>query len=473
VFPQNCRVIDLRLAASFISTELAEISLERELPNGIPPREFARQGEAEWNRYLSRIMIQEAREGQADLFYSCLYRCLLFPRFLDERDADGTLVHYSPFDGRIHPGRLCADTGFWDTYRTLQPLLTWIYPDVMEQMMEGWLNVCRESGWTPKWPSPGARNCMIGTHFNVTAADVVVKGLTNWGVEEVYEYLRKDAFVPSEDGRFGRQGLEDYMQLGFVAADRTPYAVSSTLDFAYDDFCVSRVARYLGRTTDEADLQRRAHNYQNVFDTATGFMRAKTRQGRWMEPFNEFEWGGAYIEGGPWQHSFNVPHDVQGMARLWGGSKLFCEKLDGLFDTPPTFEAGHYGREIHEMTEMAVASFGQYAHSNQPVHNYLFLFAQCGQPEKTEFWVSRVLKELYSVDHFPGDEDNGEMAAWYIWASLGLYPTCPGKPEYLKLNSRVRHAEIRLPGSDGPIELDDCLRGVQSGETVLHPQLKR
>jgi len=407
VFPAKVRSLDLRVSASFISTEIAALALRREIPDAIPPAEFAKEGEAEWESLLGRIDLQEAGEGQADLFYSCLYRCLLFPRFLDELDEAGSRIHYSPYDGRVHPGRLCADTGFWDTYRTLNPLLTLFYPDVMTEMMEGWMNVCRESGWTPKWASPGARNCMIGTHFDVSAADMVVKGLTDWNVEEAFEYLWKDATVPGRCGRFGRRGLEEYLHLGHAAADQTPYSVSSTLDFAYDDFCVAQVAQHLGRLPERDLLMRRSQNYKNVFDAKTGFMRAKTRNGHWQTPFQEFGWGGPYIEGGPWQHSFHVPHDVPGLAALWGGNEAFCQKLDGLFTTPPYFDATHYGLEIHEMTEMALAPFGQYAHSNQPVHNSLFLYALCGQPEKTDYWVGRVLEELYGTDRFPGDEDNG------------------------------------------------------------------
>lgn len=469
-FPAGEKRIRLKLAASFISHDFAELSLKRELDPVNSPEELASQGAEIWEDLLGRIDIESEYKNQVSTFYSCLYRCLLFPRFLDEMDAEGRIVHYSPYDGKIHDGRLCTDTGFWDTYRTLMPLLTLVYPDVATKMMEGWVNVCKASDWSPKWPSPGARDCMIGTHFNVVVADMVIKGLTDWDVAEVYKYLRKDAEVPSKSGRAGRRGLESLQQLGYVAEGHAPYSVSSTMDYAYDDFCVAQVARFLGREEEAETLLNRSENYRNLFDAKVGFMRPRDQDGNWIDSFDEFAWGGPYIEGGPWQHSFNVPHDISGLADLHGGNSALCRKLDEMLATPPHFEASAYGREIHEMTEMALAPFGQYAHSNQPVHNYLFLFAQCGQTEKTDHWVGRVLEELYSFDDFPGDEDNGEMAAWYIWATLGLYPTCPGKAEYLKLRPRIRKAVLSIPGYK-PIDLIQNVRDWQHGEFIAHLDL--
>jgi alpha-1,2-mannosidase, putative len=430
-FAPEVERLELRLAASFVSTELATVSLERELI-GRPLEEIAADGEAVWNEHLSRISFAPRDERQARLFASCLYRCLLFPRFLDEHTADGRVVHYSPYDGAVHEGGLCADTGFWDTYRTLFPLLGLFYPETLRRMLDGWVNACREAGWSPKWPSPGPRNCMIGTHFNVVVADALARGVVDWNVEEAFSYLWKDATVPSDDPHFGRVGLEDYLRLGYVPADKYHHATSATLDYAYDDFCISRVARFLGREREAEELERRAKNYRHVFDPSVGFMRGRNADGSWREPFDEFEWGGPFIEGGPWQHTFHVPHDPAGLAALFGGNDALVRKLDAMFATPPHFTAGDYPCEIHEMTEMAMADFGQYAHSNQPVHHFLALYAQAGRPEKAVHWIHRVANELYTPDSFPGDEDNGEMAAWYVFACLGMFPLCPGTPDVFR-----------------------------------------
>lgn len=470
VFPAGIGRVEMRLAGSFLSHEMATVALERELA-GRTLDAVAAEGAAVWNALLGRVTITPEDERQERTFYSCLYRALLFPRLLDEIDETGAVVHYSPYDGGRHAGSLCADNGFWDTFRTVYPLLALVYPDRLTVLLEGWLNACREGGWSPKWASPGFRDCMIGTHFDAVVADAVAKGVTDWNVEEAFSYLWKNATEPSTDGCFGRRGLEDYVRLGYVPADRVSHAVSRTMDFAYNDFCVAQVAEFLGKTREAEALRPRTQAYRNVFDPAVGFMRARLADGRWEEPFREFGWGGAYIEGGPWQHSFNVPHDPAGLAELFGGPAALCRKLDEMLARPPRFEVGTYGFEIHEMTEMALDPFGQYAHSNQPVHNYLFLYALCGEPEKTSHWVRRVAAELYSPDEFPADEDNGEMAAWYIFACLGLYPFCPGRPEYVRFDPVVRAAEIRAPHLPQPLRFSRETGRVSGHPTVTHQEL--
>lgn len=430
-FGQDVEALEMRLAGSFISMEQAGVTLHQELA-GQSLESVAAEGERVWNNLLGQVAYTPRNEDQGRLFYSCLYRCLLFPRFLHESTSDGRVMHYSPYDGGIHEGPLCADSGFWDTYRTLFPLLALYYPETLRRMLDGWLSACREAGWSPKWPSPGPRDCMIGTHYNVIVADAVAHGIVDWNVEEAFAYLWKDATAPSDDPRYGRAGLEDYLRLGYVPADKYHHAASATLDYSYDDFCISRVARFLGKDKEAEELERRAGNYRNVYDPSVGFMRGRNADGSWREPFDEFEWGGPFIEGGPWQHSFNVPHDPAGLAALFGGNDGLCRKLDAMFTAPRHFTIGDYPCEIHEMTEMAMANFGQYAHSNQPVHQFLMLYAQAGQPDKATHWIHRVANELYSIDGFAGDEDNGEMAAWYVFACLGLFPTCPGTPDLLR-----------------------------------------
>lgn len=451
-FPAEAHTLELRIATSFINRKMAQTCLQRELRGRSLP-EIQREGAGLWEKLLGRIDIKGTSPSQEQTFYSCLYRCLLFPRYLDEMDEQGRTLHYSPYDGQVHEGPLCADSGFWDGYRTLYPLLTLVYPDVLTRMFEGFLNISRQADWAPKWPSPGSRNCMIGTHFDAVVADAVVKGITRWNIEEIYPYLWKNATVPSSNGNYGRQGLEEYLNLGYVAADKTSHAAACTLDYAYDDFCIAQVARHLGRKKEADTLLRRSQNYRNIFDSSIGFMRGRLLNGEWQTPFREFAWGGPYIEGGPWQHTFNVPHDVPGLAALFGGGSALCRKLDTMLATPPRFETGTYPYEIHEMTEMALAPFGQYAHSNQPVHNYLFLFALAGEPKKTAYWTKKVLRELYGSNHFPGDEDNGEMSAWYVWTSLGLYPCCPGRAEYLQFQPSVLSASIQIPDHSDPLLL--------------------
>jgi len=447
-FPASVRRVELRLSGSFINPEMAKGALNRDLKNkGLP--QIRDEGATIWNELLGRIPIEGHSEEQERTFYSCLYRCLLFPRFLNEVDDEGRTIHRSPYDNQTHSGPLCTDNGFWDTHRTVYPLFALFYPDKLKMMLEGWLNACRQAGWSPKWASPGLRDCMIGTHFDAVVADAVARGIVDWDVEEAFSYLWKNATVPSDNGCYGRQELEDYLRLGYVPADKGYHApVSCTLDYAYNDFCTAQVARFLGRQKEAEILRSRTLNYQNVFDSSVGFMRERLSDGTWKSPFREFAWGGGFVEGGPWQHTFNVPHDPGGLASLFGGPAQLCRRLDAMLSLPADFEAGTYGFEIHEMTEMALAGFGQYAHSNQPVHGFLFLYALLGEPQKTSDWVRKIASELYTVDRFPGDEDNGEMSAWYIWATLGLYPQCPGKSGYVRFEPLAKSdclSQLTLP----------------------------
>ncbi len=468
-FPAGTSRVELRLAGSFVSAELAALHLERELA-GLSFDAVREATAAAWNELLGRISIEAENRNMAVTFTSCLYRALLFPRQLGEPDATGKTVHYSPYDGAVHDGPLSADNGFWDTFRTVYPLLALAYPDHLGPILDGWLSACREAGWSPKWASPGLRDCMIGTHFDVIVADAIVKGIDNWDAGSAFRFLERNATEPSDDGRFGRRGLDDYDRLGYVPSDRVPYSVSRTMDFAYNDFCVATVARRMGRPELAAKLFARAGSWRNVFDSEVGFMRARTSAGGWEGTFSEFRWGEGYIEGGAWQHTFNVPHDPAGLAGFFGGPEGLCERLDAMLATPPHYEIGNYPHEIHEMTEMAAVDFGQYAHSNQPVHNFLFLYSLCGQPEKTEYWVHRVANELYGPDRFPGDEDNGEMAAWYVFACLGIYPFCPGTPEYVRFPGVARSATVRVPGHQ-EITLTREGAAIASTPIITHEEL--
>jgi predicted alpha-1,2-mannosidase len=253
--------------------------------------------------------------------------------------------------------------------------------------------------------------------------------------------------------------------------------VSCTLDFAYNDFCIAQLAHKVGNLEEAALFEQRAQNYRHLFDAETGFMRGRHTDGSWETPFKPLRWGGGYVEGSAWQHRFAVPHDIEGMMALLGGPQVLVEQLDALLSMPPAYEIGTYPYEIHEMTEMAAANFGQYAHSNQPVHHNLYLYAYAGQPHKTYQAVHRVLTEMYTLDTLPGDEDNGEMSAWYVLSSLGLYPTCPGKPVYTVTAPLHEQAQIHLPNgntleitaeamTDAPLEISHE-RVLQGGHLVL------
>lgn len=433
----------VRVATSFISTDQAVQNLDREIGTA-DFDELSSRAEETWESVLGRIQVEDESHDRLTTFYSCLYRTQLFPRIWHEVDAEGNTVHRSPYDGKIYPGVLYTDNGFWDTYRTEYPLLVLLFPERTAEILQGWVNAYREGGWFPQWATPGYRACMVGTHIDAVMADCISRGVTNFDMEGALEGMLKHAYhVGAEDGSFGRIGIEDYIRLGYVSTDHHE-SVARSLDYAYDDYCIATVAEKLGHTEEAEKLRARTRNYANSFDPMVDFMRGRDADGNWEEPWREFKWGSPYVEGGPWQTVFAVPHDVEGLAQLLGGRDAMIAKLDRMLRLPPKFENGVYGFEIHEMTEMACADFGQYAHSNQPVHHVLYLYTALGKPEKTHAAVHRVLNELYTPADLAGDEDNGEMCAWYVLSSLGIFPACPGDGTWTVTAPLFKRASIHL-----------------------------
>jgi len=463
--------VKLRIGTSFVGFEQAEENLRRELDNQSLD-ELVAEAAAEWNELLGRLAIETSEPREKRIFYSCLYRVLLFPRRLYEYDRTGKKIHRSPYDGAVHEGVLHCDHGFWDTFRTVYSLFAIAYPDIYEEVLEGWLNAYRESGWFPKWPSPGHCGAMTGTHIDSVYAEALAKGIP-FPLEEVFDGLMKHARGPGPKGT-GRPGIEDFNRLGYVPADASRHSVAETLDHAFGNFCLARLAREAGRTEDLEFLERSSRNYRKLFDPETGFMRPRDSRGEWVEPFDEFAWGGPYVEGGAWQWTWAVPHDPEGLIDLVGGPERMVERLDQMLTMAPTFRVGFYSREIHEMSEMAAVDFGQYAQSNQPVHHVLFLFSAAGRPDLAQKWVRQVLRTLYTEDVFPGDEDNGEMSAWYILNALGVFPLCPASGAYFWSSPLFSRATITVPGrrplvieSEGAGDETACVAAVDvDGERV-------
>lgn len=433
VFECQCSS-EIKIGVSLISPEQAQRNVDEEL-----------NSKQSWDSIFNQFELQ-GPEVEVTKFATCLYRANLFPRFTHEYDEHGNPVHYSFYTGEVLPGEAVTDNGFWDTYRTVYPWFNLFKPETSAKAIRGWCAAYREGGWFPQWASPGYRACMVGTHIDAVIADAVAKEVDGIPVKECLAGMLKHTFEKGDDaGAFGRLGIEDYLELGYVAEETVEGSVARSLDYAYDDWCIAQVLEKVGESSQE--FLKRAKNYEKLFDPAVGFMRAKHKDGSWSH-FREFEWGGPYVEGGPWQSSWAVLHDPEGLAELFGGEEAFLTKLSQIVTTPPKFEHGHYGFEIHEMTEMAMANFGQYAHSNQPVHHVLYFFMLANNPKWHEFgreWIGKVLRELYTIDSFPGDEDNGEMACWYLFSSLGFYSFCPGRPEYIAGGTLFDSVKIQLP----------------------------
>ncbi|SFU29650.1 alpha-1,2-mannosidase, putative [Pustulibacterium marinum] len=440
--------VHAKVASSFISYEQAFLNL-KELGND-DFETIKQKGKDTWNKELSRIKVSGGTVAQTQTFYSCLYRSLLFPRKFYEIDANGDVVHYSPYNGKVHPGYMFTDTGFWDTFRSLFPFLNFMYPELNTQMQEGLANAYKESGWLPEWASPGLRNIMVGNNSASVVADAYLKNKDayTYDIETLYEAVIHGANNAGPMTAVGRAGAEEYKDLGYV-----PYDIginenaARTLEYAYDDFAIYQLAKALDRPNKEIKLyKKRSLNYKNLFDPETGLMRGKNKDGEFMKPFNPFKWGDAFTEGNSWHYSWSVFHDIQGLIDLMGGKENFTKKLDSVFTMAPVFDDSYYGGVIHEIREMQIADMGQYAHGNQPIQHMIYLYNYAGQPWKAQQWVRETMNKLYlpNPDGYCGDEDNGQTSAWYVFSALGFYPVCPATDEYVMGAPLFKKATIAL-----------------------------
>lgn len=426
--------IDAFIATSYISFEQAALNLKQDC-EGKTFDDIKNDAEELWENYLSRVEIKTEDEKQMRTFCSCMYRAFLYPHKCYEINENGEKIHYAPSSGKILPGVRYTDNGFWDTYRTCYPFYALVAKDEYREMCRAFVNDYLECGWLPRWPSIGERGCMPSTLIDAVLCDAAVKGLMDKEtMEQALEGMLKHANVNSSDDDYGRSGAESYVKLGFVPIEAHRESVNLTLDAAYGDWCIAKIAELLGKSDIAEEYYKRANNYKNLFDKETGFMRAKFEDGTFRPGFDPVSWGRDYTEGSAWQNSFAVPHDMEGLAALYGGKDKLFEKIDELFNTPPVYECTGYGCEIHEMTEMAAADFGQCAISNQPSFHIPYIYSELGDVEKTSYWVEKMCKEAFSFtdDGFPGDEDNGSMALWYIFSTIGIYPFCPGKNEFVR-----------------------------------------
>lgn len=476
-------VVHARVASSFISIEQAQTNLS-ELGNDSFDA-LVEKGRNSWNSQLGRIKVSQENIDNMRTFYSCLYRSLLFPRKLYEITADGCVVHYSPYNGKIEQGYMYTDTGFWDTFRSLFPLLNLVYPSQNAEIQEALVNVYKESGFFPEWASPGHRNCMVGNNSASVLADAYVKGIRVKDIGTMYEgLLNGTRAVHPKVSSTGRLGHEFYNLLGYIPCDvGINENVARTLEYAYNDWCILQVAKAVGRPHKEIrELEKRALNYRNVFNKRYNLMCGRKEDGNFEEPFSPLKWGGNFTEGNSWHYTWSVFHDVQGLINLMGGKDNFVQMLDSVFTVPPHFDDSYYGFPIHEIREMTVMNMGNYAHGNQPIQHMIYLYNYAGVPWKAQYWLRQVMNRMYSPspDGYCGDEDNGQTSAWYVFSALGFYPVCPASDEYVIGSPLFKNAIINLENgkdviidasnnSDVNIYIGDIML---NGKDYMHNYLK-
>ena len=436
-----------KVASSFISFDQAEINLKREIGN----QSFAQvksNAKDIWSKTLGKIEVKGGTDEQYRTFYSAMYRTLFFPQKLYEIDAQNKIKHWSPYNGKILDGRMFAGTGFWDTFRALYPFLNLVYPSINVEMQEGLANAFKEGGFLPEWSSPGFADVMIGNNSASVVADAYIKGLRGYDIETLWKAVVHGANNEGPMDAVGRRGVSYYNSLGYVPYDvQINENAARTLEYAYDDFAIYQLGKALGKPESEIGIfKKRAYNYKNVFDTSTGMMRGKNKDGKFQSPFNPFKWGDAFTEGNSWHYTWSVFQDIDGLSKLMGGKKKFEAKLDEVFSLPPVFDDSYYGSVIHEIREMQIMNMGQYAHGNQPIQHMIYLYNYAGAPYKTQYWTRQVINRLYkpTPDGYCGDEDNGQTSAWYVFSALGFYPVTPATNQYVLGAPLFKEATIHL-----------------------------
>jgi predicted alpha-1,2-mannosidase len=429
-------VVRVRVGTSFVSEAGARKNLQTELPDWNLAR-VRQQTEAAWNAELGRMQAT-GRDADKTMFYTALYHANLTPRIFSDTDgaypgfADDTAIHKaSGFD-------YYCDFSLWDTFRACQPLQNLLNPKRSGDMMQSLVKKAEQGGWMPIFPCWNSYTAaMIGDHAQSAIADAYSKGVRNFDVKAAYNYLRKNAFDVNSDPRSyeagkGRRALASYLQYHYIPLEDSVWQafhkreqVSRTLEYAYDDFCLGQLAKALGQTSDATTLNQRARNYRNVLDPATGYVRGRYADGRWIAKFDPFALRVSFItEGSPAQYTFFVPQDVQGLAKLVGGRERFVAKLDTLFND------------------------GHYWHGNEPNNQISYLYACAGAPYKTQARVRQLVQDEYdtSPGGLSGNEDGGQMSAWLVFSMAGLYPVCPGTPYYV-LGSPTLDAVTIRPGA--------------------------
>jgi len=428
----DAEAITVKVAISAVSAANALANLDAEIPDWDfdRVREAAR---AKWDQELSRIRI-EGNTEEKETFYTAMYHCFQAPNLY--QDVTG---EYRGFDSNIHRTKdfqNYAVFSLWDTYRATHPLFCLIQADRNRDMIESMLAHYDQSvdHLLPVWSLQGNETwCMVGYHAVPVIADAYLKGVKGFDKNRAYEAIKRTALNPDYDA------VAKYAELGWVPFDQENEAVSKTLEYAYDDYCIAQLAKALGKKEDYAVFMKRAAGYTNLFDPSVGLMRGKDSHGRWREPFDPhlFEQGGDWTEGTSWQYSWYVPQDVPGLIRLMGGKEKFCQKLDELFA---------FGANESKGLDDIQGRIGEYWHGNEPSHHIIYLYCYAGQPWKAQARLHQVLRTQYGnkPNSLTGNDDCGQMSAWYIFTALGFYPVCPGSDYYVIGSPAVPRAEMQL-----------------------------
>ena len=411
------------IGTSFISIEQARKNLAQEI--GVNTFETVKSNcRKEWNKVLSKIKIETDDEVQKKLFYTFMFHVQQFPREITENEQ-----HYSPAFDKTTAGKFYTDFSLWDTYRAAHPLLIYLQPKRVNDMIKSMLEIYDGTGRLPTWPNPMETNIMIGSHADAAIVDAYVKGIRDYDVDKAYKAIRKSATVvpPNDENNpwgdrdpwttyEGRGGLGSYLNKGYVAADKTKESAARTLEYGYDDFCIAQMSKLLGKNEDYGKFIRQSKNYKNVYDSTFGYFLSRNSDGSFVKDTLE-----GFTEGNHWTYAFWVPQDVSGLIELMGGKEKFIRKLD------KNYEVNKYSQ-----------------HGNEQVHHYPYLYNYCGQPWRTQERVRGTIETYQAQPWGIGNEDCGQMSAWYIFSTMGFYPVTPGTDVFAIGAPQVKKATIQL-----------------------------
>jgi predicted alpha-1,2-mannosidase len=425
----DSEIIYVKVGISAVDIDGARKNLEMEIPDFNFER-IVNEAEVKWENELSKIIVEGGTESKKKIFYTALYHSMITPNVFS--DVDG---RYTGMDRKIHSKsdfEYYSVFSLWDTFRALHPLLTIINRTRSLDFVKTLLAKYNESGLLPVWELASNETwTMIGYHSIPVIYDAFMKGINGFDLGLALDAMKKSA-------ERNQHGLKLYRERGFIPADKENESVSKTLEYGYDDWCIAQFAKQIGKQDDFLKYNARSLYYKNLFDSSTGFFRGKLSTGRWIEPFNPKEVNAIYTEASAWQYNFFAPHDVKGLINLHGGNNKFINKLDEMFEESDLLE----GRHQPDITGL----IGQYAHGNEPSHHVTYLYNYAGAPWKTQSRVRDIMNTLYTdqPDGLCGNDDCGQLSAWYIFSAIGFYPVCPGDNNYIIGSPIFDRVTIRL-----------------------------
>lgn len=424
-----------KVALSPVSIENARQNMAAEVP-AWSFDEVSAAAEQSWENELGKIQIQ-GTDLQKTIFYTALYHTMVQPNTMS--DANGEYMATDYTTRRLKEGETHYSTfSLWDTFRAAHPLYTLLHTDRTEDFVKSMICQYDDYGYLPIWQLWGQDNyCMIGNHSIPVIVDAVLKGIAGIDAEKAYEAVRASSLTSHPNSPF-----DVWEKYGYMPENIQTQSVSITLEQAYDDWCVAQLAKKLGKEEDYNRFMKRSAYYRNLFNPTTGFFQPKNDKGEWILPFDPYKYGanGGYpfTEGNAWQYFWYVPQNITDLIALTGGNKAFIQKLDAFFTT--THQSG-------ELNDNASGFVGQYAHGNEPSHHVSYLYACAGEAWKTQKYVAHIMNNLYNTSSsgYAGNDDCGEMSAWYIFSALGFYPVNPASGEYVIGTPMLKQAVIQLP----------------------------